>query len=577
MVSPELLVWLKHSIGIYLLTIIQEDAAITVAGFSYVEKGLPILFAYIPVYFGLISGDFLLYGLGRMAQKNRWLRSKIIGPKVERIKTWLDKHLVSVLITCRFIPLGLLFSTFVACGWFKIPFRRFAMVSIFFGAAYSFTLLMLIILFGSLVLSQVGGWAWLIFPAVVGVYILRKYLKSRVALLNDQEKKPVTPLLLKTINPEVRLAKQSFSGMPLPLENKNVVSFVEGIPNKLFHIPLICSWLVQAIRFRSLTLPSVSNPMIEAGGFMGESKSSVMDMVGEENRSWLAEYVTLEHSGTDIESEIEKIHILMKQKGLTFPVVVKPDIGSNGFGVNLIEDSDQLQNYIERFPSGAKLILQRPIMDDGEAGIFYVRYPDDDKAQIYSVTLRYFPFVVGDGKSTLKELIKTDQRTKMRAPFYLGEESTHRGFSKEDLDYIPIRGELIRLSFIGSLRNGGFYSDGSNLITPELTQAFDKIARSIPEFYYGRFDIKFESTHLLREGKGFRIIEINGADAETIRMWDPKVTLFQLYLEFFKAQNLLFRIGACNRKHGFKPMTATKFIKAIRKQKLLNKKYPPSG
>jgi hypothetical protein len=185
--------------------------------------------------------------------------------------------------------------------------------------------------------------------------------------------------------------------------------------------------------------------------------------------------------------------------------------------------------------------------------------------------------VVGDGKSTLKELIKTDQRTKMRAPFYLGEESTHRGFSNEDLDYIPIRGELIRLSFIGSLRNGGFYSDGSNLITPELTQAFDKIARSIPEFYYGRFDIKFESIHLLREGKGFRIIEINGADAETIRMWDPKVTLFQLYLEFFKAQNLLFRIGACNRKRGFKPMTATKFIKAIRKQKLLNKKYPPSG
>ena len=63
--------------------------------------------------------------------------------------------------------------------------------------------------------------------------------------------------------------------------------------------------------------------------------------------------------------------------------------------------------------------------------------------------------------------------------------------------------ELIRLTFIGSLRVGGLYRDAGHLITPELTQRFDEIARSMPEFYYGRFDIRFESTDLLKEGKGF--------------------------------------------------------------------------
>ena len=167
------------------------------------------------------------------------------------------------------------------------------------------------------------------------------------------------------------------------------------------------------------------------------------------------------------------------------------------------------------------MLLQRPVHHDGEAGVFYVRMPGEEKGRIYSITLRYFPYVVGDGKSALRDLIKTDERTKLRADFYLGEKSNHLGFGKDDLDHVPLDGELIRLAFIGSLRVGGLYRDAGYLITPELTAQFDAIARSMPEFYYGRFDIRFESTELLRAGKGFTIIEINGAGAEATSL-DPR-------------------------------------------------------
>jgi hypothetical protein len=185
--------------------------------------------------------------------------------------------------------------------------------------------------------------------------------------------------------------------------------------------------------------------------------------------------------------------------------------------------------------------------------------------------------VTGDGKSTLKQLIQNDSRTKFRADYYLGGKSEHVGFGNEDLDQIPKEGELIRLSFIGSLRVGGLYRNASHLITPELSDRFDQIARSMPEFHFGRFDVRFESVDQLMKGEGFSIIEINGAGAEAIQAWDPDVSLFKLYNEFFKAYKLLFRIGNLNRARGFKPMSLKAFLKAIKHQNRLIEQYPPAG
>ena len=63
-----------------------------------------------------------------------------------------------------------------------------------------------------------------------------------------------------------------------------------------------------------------------------------------------------------------------------------------------------------------------------------------------------------------------------------------------------------------------------------------------------------------KKGKGFTIIEINGAGAEAIQAWDPDVSLSNLYREFFKAQSLLFKVAALNRKRGYKPMSFWAFL-----------------
>ena len=120
-------------------------------------------------------------------------------------------------------------------------------------------------------------------------------------------------------------------------------------------------------------------------------------------------------------------------------------------------------------------------------------------------------------------------------------------------------------------------SERHGYLTPALERRFGEIARSIPEFYFGRFDIRFKSIELLQEGEGFAIIEINGAGAEVIHVWDPNTKFTEVYKTLFAYQKTLFQIGAKNRSRGFKPMSLREFFRCVRKQNTLISQYPPSS
>jgi Uncharacterized membrane-associated protein len=569
------LIWFKHCIAIFFLTFIHEDAAILAAAFSRVEHQLPLLMAYLSVYLGIVAGDLLIYGLGHIAQRNAWLKSKIIGPKIEKLREWLESNMVHVLVICRITP-GLLFPTFVACGWFKLSFRRFAVVSILSGAIYSSIVLTVVIFFGQLVLEHLGIWSWAIVLAVVVTLAMRNTFKAKWSKTPKQVLGDVPPSLLGALSrgKYIPMLISRHMGMPSLEGIKKLVSFAEQLPNGLFYIPIGFRWMLLAIRYRSLTLPTISNPMIETGGYWGESKSDTMQQVGEEQQPWLAKFVTIKRTCAPPKSDVDAVLRLMEANDINFPVVVKPDVGWQGYGVRLVADVDHLVNYVSAYPVGEKMLVQRLVVFDGEAGVFYVREPGTAKGRITAIALRYFPYVVGDGKSTIRDLINSNPRSKLRSQYYTGQRSEHLGFDDRYLNQIPTEGELVRLSFIGSIRVGGLYRDASHLITEELTARFDEIARSMPEFYFGRFDIRFESTDLLKTGSGFSVIEINGAGAEAIHAWDPEVPLINLYRELFRTQSMLFKVGALNRSRGYKPIGVKRFLKAAIRQNKLIKSYP---
>ncbi len=565
--------WIRHCMVLFLLTFVQEDVAIVAAAFSKVEYGLPFGLAFLSVFTGIVTGDLVIYGLGWMAQKSPWLRSRIIGPRVDQVKVWLESNFVRVATICRLTP-GLLFPTFVAFGWFRLSAKRFLAISLITASVYSFFAMLLVLILGQAVFSKLGYWSWGLMLLLALAYPFVKSVKSIGKLKNGGAKRELVIPSLDVVRKNGE--KEFHKGMPSLTGIKRLIAQAERLPDWLFYIPVGLRWLWLSIRHFSLTMPTITNPLIENGGFWGESKSDIMDSVDASQHKFMARYITFKRIHTDVNDDLPIALECIRNSKIEFPMVVKPDIGWQGFGVRLLKTPEDLAVYLKSYPINALMIFQEYIGFDGEAGVFYARKPNEEKGTVFSLTLRYFPFVTGDGVSTVKELIMKNPRTGFKSHYFFGTHNGHRGLSTELLSKIPDEGEMVRLAFIGSIRIGGIYRDARYLITPELSDRFDEIAKSIPEFYYGRFDIRFSTIELLMAGNDFSIFEINGSGSEPIHAWDPEVPFFKIYKELFKTQKLMFEIAAQNRKRGFKPAPASDFLKAFYTQNKLLDSYPGS-
>lgn len=339
------------------------------------------------------------------------------------------------------------------------------------------------------------------------------------------------------------------------------LSFFEFWPDWLFYGPVAAHWIALGIRYGDFSLPTAANPTMTAGGLCGELKLEILDQLSSPARELLAPYVG--YVGNDA-GAAERA---MEDAGLAYPVVAKPDVACNGTGVRLIANRGDLQRYLTLFPTGETLLLQTFIEHEGEAGIFYMRHPDDANGQITSITLKHAPMVIGDGRSTLKQLVLADPRAGRVSHLYLPRLEAR-------LHEVPQQGERVRLVFAGNHCKGSIFEDGWHLATPALTGAFERIARAIPGFHFGRIDVRFASLPSLARGEGFRIIEVNGAGSEATHIWDPRTRLLEAWRAQFFHYAEAFRIGAANRARGYASSGLGTMYRLWRRQKRLMAAYP---
>lgn len=357
----------------------------------------------------------------------------------------------------------------------------------------------------------------------------------------------------------------------LPLTVRPVISVrrstLERMPKWLICVPLMAQWLWLSLRYGSTTLPSTANPLITAGGLVGEAKLEYFHCMGPVALSATALHCAVTPA---LRRSMTQVRRLMMQAGVVFPLVAKPDLGMCGFGVRLIADESTLAAYFAAFPSDQVIVLQEYLAQDNEAGIFYARQPGADQGQIIGLALRYFPQVVGDGHSTLAQLIAANPRTQ-RVQGRPDHEFTL------DPKLVPAAGQCVRLSTIGSTRIGGLYRDGAAHISPALLKAIDAIARDMKEFYFGRLDVRFSSLEALSQGIGFKIMEVNGAGSEAIQAWDPDINVINAFRIIFSKQRLLFAIGHANRSQGHQPISLRRLAQLHFMQQRLLDMYPPSN
>ena len=359
-------------------------------------------------------------------------------------------------------------------------------------------------------------------------------------------------------------------GMP-PLETDGpALSYFEFWPMWAFYPPIMlyAAWLM--LRYRGALLPTVANPSFPGGGFYCESKAEILALAIRHVPEWVAPFIRLQRPdapAANAASERDMALAALTAANLSLPVVAKPDLGCRGAGVKLVRTPTDLLAYIDGFPRGAAYLLQRLVPHQGEAGIFYCRRPGEQRGRIVSITLKYFPHVTGDGRSTLRALILADPRAGQLSHLYLRRHTAR-------LDDVPAAGESIRLAFAGSHSRGAIFRNGTHLVTPEMEARFDAIAQAMPEFHFGRFDVRFKDFAEVQRGEGFTILEVNGAGAESTHIWDRRTGLLQAWRDLMRQYRWLFEIGAANRARGFKPMSLAAFMRDYRREKLLTPQYP---
>jgi hypothetical protein len=350
---------------------------------------------------------------------------------------------------------------------------------------------------------------------------------------------------------------------------KSPVSFFEFWPGWIFYAPVFLFWVLKSIRYGSVTLPSLANPQIAAGGICGESKNDILALAGPRARPWIADYAALTTSGHNDGNDLALAKTAILKAKLAYPLVAKPDMSCNGVGVRIVHNDSELAAYLAAFPRATGLQLQTLVTLPGEAGIFYIRHPGEPTGRITSVTLKFPPTVIGDGTRTIRQLIAADPRLAAVANLLLPKLGSKA-------DNIPAPGTENRLVFVGNHCRGSTFKNGLDIVTPALTARIDDIAKDVAELYFSRIDLRYNTVEDLQAGKNFKIIEFNGSGSEATHIWDPGMTIREAYKTQFFHYGQSFKIGATIRATGRKTIGLARLYTLWRHQKRLMAAYPPN-
>ncbi len=499
---------------------------------------------------GIASGDLALYLTGLFASRQVFKRRWISRSRLLWAEEYFSGHMVKAIFMARFLP-GTRTVTFVAAGLLGAPFWRFVLLAVLASFTQTAVYLILAMTIGSAVLPYLGNLGLRV--GVVAV-VLGGVVALNVVIARRQRVKEETAV------PEADALA----------EHETPTTVFEFWPIWVFYFPVLFYIVYLAIRFRGLRVTMASNPCMYASGLVRESKQQIYAIFPPDVADRWVGRVAISPPSTPQQSageRLERAREVLAERGIGFPLVAKPDVGQRGVGVKRICSEAELLAYFRTFPKEHAVIMQTLITRPHEAGVLYARKPGDAHGRVVSLGLKAFPVVTGDGTHSLRHLILADNRCRKLAHVYFAKHQA-------TLDDILPAGKVRQLNFAGNHAQGTVFINGNHAITPEMSEVFDGIGRSLGEFYYGRFDVKYDSLEQLQRGEAFTIIEVNGAGAEPIHMWDGRMSLRGAYQAVLWQHRHLYEVGAMNVRRGFPTLTPWQVIRDYWYVNRLVRRYP---
>ena len=306
-------------------------------------------------------------------------------------------------------------------------------------------------------------------------------------------------------------------------------------------------WVWLIIKNRSFFFFTASNPGIDFGGMLGESKIDILNKIPGQ---WIPATIS-------VDPKLDFIDVIksMEKNGLKYPVIAKPDVGERGWRVRKVQNESSLREYHQSSP--IQYLIQEYIDLPVELGVFYFRYPNQKHGIISSIVEKLMLSVKGDGIKCVRELIESNPRAKMQVG----------SLSSEILNRIPSQGQTLELVAIGNHCKGTTFLNGSHLITAELCTIIDQLSIQIDGFYFGRYDIRAASYKDLQSGN-FMVMELNGAGSEPGHIYHPGRSIWKGYRDIFYHLKVLGDICILNHRRGIPYWS---FQRGLERLRLINR------
>ncbi|MCV6628295.1 MAG: hypothetical protein OIF50_00395 [Flavobacteriaceae bacterium] len=303
-------------------------------------------------------------------------------------------------------------------------------------------------------------------------------------------------------------------------------------PSWVLYIPVYIQHLWLSIKAGNLFFFLRTNPGID-GFILSDSKFETLKMVP-------THFLPKTKYIAPKENPLAAINYL-EQEQITYPVILKPDIGFRGLLVQKIENKSALVIAIQKLK--VPHLLQEYVPYSEELGVFYYRYPGQKEGVVSSLTLKEFLSVKGNGMHTLKELVSRNPRAILQT------ESIQKRFP-DHWNHVLVKDQVLELESIGNHNRGTKFINGNHLISEALRLRFDHLTAQMDGFYFGRFDIRTRSLDSLEKGIDFKILEINGVGGEPTHIYDPDYSLLKAWATILKYWRITAVIAKKNMQQG---------------------------
>jgi len=186
---------------------------------------------------------------------------------------------------------------------------------------------------------------------------------------------------------------------------------------------------------------------------------------------------------------------------IKYPIIFKPNICSaHGHDVKLINNKREVYNYLNKAKTKNITMMQNFYNGRYEVAVLYERMPYNKNGKIISIV----------------EKIQKNKTNK----------------------WYPLSGVSLKYIQIENLNRPEW-------ITSKFNKIIDKISKNIPDFYVGRYDIKFNNIKDLNNGINFKIVEVNGSGGVDLRTY-TNIGSFKKNVYHYRWLLVRFWIGFVN-------------------------------